>query len=152
MMLLDINEEGKIRGWYDKKLSKDIPEDVIEIDAEKHKEAISIFATHYIDGEFLNKDDIYLFKNQYILSHVSDQELLDMEDDALMLELKILSDNDKSLLLDRRKKLIYQYLKDTDWIEAYYVKHLLSLELIPENSSKWIIINNREKYKKQLNF
>lgn len=40
-----------------------------------------------------------------------------------------------------------QYLKDTDWVSDYKIRHDLGLELISEDSSKWLIINKREEYK-----
>lgn len=40
-----------------------------------------------------------------------------------------------------------QYLKETDWVETYKLRHDLELELIPEESSKLAIINKREEYK-----
>lgn len=39
------------------------------------------------------------------------------------------------------------YLKNTDWVETYKLRHDLGLELISEKSSKWVIINKREEYK-----
>ena len=39
-----------------------------------------------------------------------------------------------------------QYLKDTDWVNTYKIRHDLGLELIHEESSKWLIINKREEY------
>ena len=39
-----------------------------------------------------------------------------------------------------------QYLKDTDWVNTYKIRHNLGLELIPEESSKWEVINQREIY------
>ena len=39
------------------------------------------------------------------------------------------------------------YLKETDWVESYKIRHDLGLELIPEDSSKWEVLNKREKYK-----
>lgn len=39
------------------------------------------------------------------------------------------------------------YLKSTDWIEPYIIKHELKIELIADNSSKWEIINKRAEYK-----
>ena len=39
-----------------------------------------------------------------------------------------------------------QYLKDTDWVNSYKIRHDLGLELIPEDSSKWLVINKREEY------
>ena len=39
-----------------------------------------------------------------------------------------------------------QYLKETDWVNSYKIRHNLGLELIPEESSKWEVINQREIY------
>lgn len=38
------------------------------------------------------------------------------------------------------------YLAQTDWVNSYKIRHDLGLELIPEDSSKWEIINKREEY------
>ena len=40
-----------------------------------------------------------------------------------------------------------QYLKDTDWVNSYKIRHDLGLEIIPEDSSKWLVIVKREEYK-----
>lgn len=42
--------------------------------------------------------------------------------------------------------LANQYLKDTDWVKDYKLRHYLGLELILESSSKWQVINKREEY------
>lgn len=39
------------------------------------------------------------------------------------------------------------YLNETEWIENYKIRHELGLELIPETSTKWIVIKQREEYK-----
>ena len=39
------------------------------------------------------------------------------------------------------------YLKETDWVDSYKIRHYLGLELIPEDSSKWEVLNKREEYK-----
>lgn len=39
-----------------------------------------------------------------------------------------------------------QYLRDTDWISAYKLRHDLGLEVIPEDSSKWLVISKRAEY------
>ncbi len=39
-----------------------------------------------------------------------------------------------------------QYLAQTDWVNAYKIRHDLGLDLIPESSSKWEVINKREEY------
>lgn len=38
------------------------------------------------------------------------------------------------------------YLANTDWVKDYKLRHDLGLELLPETSSKWEIINKREEY------
>ena len=39
------------------------------------------------------------------------------------------------------------YLKYTDWVDLYKIRHDLGLELIPEDSSKLEILTKREEYK-----
>lgn len=39
------------------------------------------------------------------------------------------------------------YLKETDWVDSYKIRHDLGLELISEESSKWEVLNKREEYK-----
>ena len=39
-----------------------------------------------------------------------------------------------------------QYLKDTDWVKDYKTRHDLGLDIIPEDSSKWLVINKRAEY------
>lgn len=39
-----------------------------------------------------------------------------------------------------------QYLKTTDWVNTYKIRHDLGFEIIPEDSSKWEVINQREIY------
>ena len=48
--------------------------------------------------------------------------------------------------LDQRKQEATSYLAQTDWVNTYKLKHDLGLELIPEDSSKWIVISKREEY------
>jgi hypothetical protein len=38
------------------------------------------------------------------------------------------------------------YLVQTDWVNTYKIRHDLGLELIPEDSSKWEVINKRAEY------
>lgn len=38
------------------------------------------------------------------------------------------------------------YLVQTDWINDYKLRHDLGLDIIPESSSKWEVINKREEY------
>lgn len=53
--------------------------------------------------------------------------------------------NNEKLLESKTEAL--KYLADTDWAEAYKIRHDLGLELIPEYSSKWEILNKREEHK-----
>lgn len=38
------------------------------------------------------------------------------------------------------------YLAQTDWVNTYKIRHDLGLEIIPEDSSKWLVITKREEY------
>ena len=48
--------------------------------------------------------------------------------------------------LDQKLQEANRYLAQTDWVNSYKIRHDLGLELIPENSSKWEVINQREEY------
>jgi phage-related protein len=50
-------------------------------------------------------------------------------------------------LLAEKNQEANSYLTQTDWVETYKLRHDLGLELIPEDSSKWEVINKREEYK-----
>lgn len=39
-----------------------------------------------------------------------------------------------------------QYLKDTDWVSSYKLRHDLGLEIISNDSSKWLVISKRAEY------
>lgn len=39
-----------------------------------------------------------------------------------------------------------KYLRETDWIKSYLLEHKLGISIIPEDSSKWLIINTRQSY------
>ena len=49
--------------------------------------------------------------------------------------------------LDQKIQEATSYLVQTDWVNAYKLRHDLGLEIIPEDSSKWLIITKREEYK-----
>lgn len=49
--------------------------------------------------------------------------------------------------VDKQIQEANTYLKDTDWVEAYKLRHELGVEMLPEDSSKWSVINKREEYK-----
>tara|TARA_R100001460_G_scaffold107311_1_gene155875 strand:- start:50 stop:256 length:207 start_codon:yes stop_codon:yes gene_type:complete len=42
---------------------------------------------------------------------------------------------------------IKDYLYSTDWVETYLLRHDLNIEIIPEDSNKWEIINKRKEAK-----
>lgn len=48
--------------------------------------------------------------------------------------------------LDQKIQEANQYLAQTEWVKDYKLRHDLGLELIPEDSSKWLVINKREEY------
>ena len=48
--------------------------------------------------------------------------------------------------LNKKVQEAKQYLAQTDWVNAYKIRHDLGLDLIPESSSKLEIINKREEY------
>ena len=48
--------------------------------------------------------------------------------------------------LDQKIQEANGYLAQTDWVNTYKIRHDLVLELIPEESSKWEVINQREEY------
>ena len=48
--------------------------------------------------------------------------------------------------LDQKLQEANGYLAQTDWVNSYKIRHDLGLELIPEDSSKWEVINKREEY------
>lgn len=53
------------------------------------------------------------------------------------------------ILIDLEPNKKYEadrYLRDTDWVKDYKLRHDLGLELIAEDSNKWEIIKQREIY------
>ena len=48
--------------------------------------------------------------------------------------------------LDQKLQEATSYLAQTDWVKDYKLRHDLGIELIPETSSKWEVINKREEY------
>ena len=48
--------------------------------------------------------------------------------------------------LDQKKQEATSYLAQTDWVKDYKLRHDLGIELIPEDSSKWELINKRAEY------
>jgi hypothetical protein len=48
--------------------------------------------------------------------------------------------------LDQKIQEAKMYLAQTDWVKDYKLRHDLGIELIPEDSSKWVVIAKREEY------
>lgn len=48
--------------------------------------------------------------------------------------------------LDQKIQEANGYLAQTDWVNTYKIRHDLGIELIPEDSSKWEVINQRAEY------
>ena len=48
--------------------------------------------------------------------------------------------------LDQKLQEATSYLAQTDWVKDYKLRHDLGIELIPEGSSKWEVINKRAEY------
>lgn len=95
----------------------------------------------------------YINKNNEIFGFEQDrsQDFL-ITEDMRVISLEEIKAIDKAKEDQFKQSLEYkineanQYLKDTDWVSDYKTRHDLGLELIPESSSKWIIINKREEY------
>lgn len=95
----------------------------------------------------------YINKNKEIFGFASDgsQDYL-ITEDMIEITLEEIEAINKAKEDQFKQSLEYkineanQYLKDTDWVNDYRLRHDLGLEVIPEDSSKWIIINKREEY------
>ncbi len=48
--------------------------------------------------------------------------------------------------LDQKIQEATMYLAQTDWVKDYKLRNDLGLEILPELSSKWLIINKRTEY------
>lgn len=70
-------------------------------------------------------------------------EILELED-ASIVERPI--EEIEAEILQNKINKANMYLNQTDWVSTYKIRHDLGLELIPEDSSKWEVINKREEY------
>ncbi len=70
-------------------------------------------------------------------------EILELED-APIVERPI--EEIEAEILQNKINKANMYLNQTDWVSTYKIRHDLGLELIPEDSSKWEVINKREEY------
>lgn len=48
--------------------------------------------------------------------------------------------------LDQKIQEANQYLNDTDWVNSYKIRHDLGLEVLQEDSTKWLTIKQREEH------
>jgi len=118
MKYAHIDENNKILGWYSKDIHDKIPTPNVEVEDEVWQEAININANYY------NAET----KSFEYKDFRTKDEIAEQEKQAKRIEANT-------------------YLSQTDWVETYYIKHLLKIETIENNSSKWDIINKREEYK-----
>lgn len=98
-----------------------LPKGCFEVSDKEWQEALSISANFYD-----KKQKKFIFKDFRTSEEIKEQEL-----------------SDKILNADR-------YLKDTDWVKDYLLRHELGLDTIAEDSEKWKIIKKREEYKEFL--
>lgn len=95
----------------------------------------------------------YINKNKEIFGFELDgsQDYLIL-DDMKLITLEEIEAINKTKENEYKNSLEYKineadmYLASTDWVNTYKLRHDLGLELIPEDSSKWEIINKREEY------
>lgn len=75
--------------------------------------------------------------------------LEDYEDLIAECESKFEMPSEESIQAEITKNLVAEaknYLASTDWVNSYKLRHDLGLEVIPEESSKWKVIKQREAY------
>lgn len=104
-------------GWYPDDIFSAIPIDCIEVTDETYKQAIKINANYY--NSETKKFEVKDFRTK---NQIEEENLRTKKNEA------------------------YRYLKDTDWVSTYKIRHDLGLELIPEDSSKWEVLSKREEY------
>lgn len=76
--------------------------------------------------------------------NLSTGEILELEDAPIV---ERSQEEIEAEILQNKIQEANSYLTKTDWVETYKLRHDLGLELIPEDSTKWEVINKREKYK-----
>lgn len=156
-------ETNKIQGWY----SEDIHGTWIE----------PIYETKVIQEEIQDDDgnivqekiiqDILVKDGFYDISNIPTPNIEVTDDEwqkAINIDANFYDEATKTFIvkdfrtseeiekdnLEKIKLDYINYLKDTEWVESYYIKHLLGVELIPEDSNKWDIIKKRDECKKYL--
>lgn len=64
--------------------------------------------------------------------------------DGITAKVELMSDEEiEAEILNLKTNEANQYLSNTDWVNNYKLRHDLGLEVIPEDSSKWLVINKR---------
>lgn len=129
---------GKLLGWYDDDFhgvkippvldenKKVIKEESLDLSAIPEG---CIEATDEVWSEALNISANCYENGKFIVKEFRTQAEIDA--DNLQMEIS----------------KVNAYLKDTEWVENYKLKHDLGLEIIPEDSAKWELIKQREVYK-----
>lgn len=113
-----MNKVKEIRNIRNAELVGYIVDDNIEVPSYR-EDQVKVILEWEKDGNIIEKA---YTEEEYIAYH-NNEKLLEAEAEAV------------------------RFLADTDWVEAYKIRHDLGLELIHEYSSKWEILNKREKYK-----
>lgn len=108
-----------------------------------------------IDIELGEDEDIslYIDLTKYVLEKVPDGLIKPRFKDGVWIE--GLSETEINTLRTefQSKNRIYEIksrLRETDWVESYRISHDLGIEILPETSSKWEIINERSLLKTEL--
>lgn len=95
---------------------------------------------------YINKNkEIFGFELDGSQDHLITEDMLEVSLDEIEAINQAKEDEFKQSL-EYKINEANQYLKNTDWVSVYKLRHDLGLEVIPESSSKWLIINKREEY------
>ena len=93
-------------------------------------------------GYLVNNTLSFLIKdNNELLTYVNEW----IKDGGLV-EPEFTSEELTAQELNEKISTANQYLAQTDWVNAYKIRHDLGLDIIPESSSKWEVVNKREEY------
>lgn len=114
-------DTNKLLGWYNDEIHSIIPEPNIQVTKKVWQDALGVGANFY--NSITKKFEKKDFRSE---AEVASDELIAL------------------------KNKYDRYLKDTDWVEPYLIKHMLGIEIISEDSSKWEIINRRKEYRQYL--
>ena len=95
---------------------------------------------------YINKNnEIFGFESDGSQDHLITKDMKQISLEEIEAIAKAKEDEYKASL-EYKTNEANSYLTATDWVETYKLRHDLDLELIPEDSSKWEVINKREEY------